>query len=306
MRVGKAQFRPDNDDTWKNAVHKVRPAWLDVFRHFPCAFPTSTVKAEAEPAVVRGTLLISDDDDWLRRNVENLIPVVYVLGLLQSHPLPIPPAEAFQYGGFLASDRQEDQVILVTKFGEKIESGSSLKLFPPAELRGEQPEYLVEIGDHADFEAAEELSLLLRCPPSLKVLNWELVHRLDQDPNDRIVMACYHLFHSQFANEFMSPVRQDYAAFCASLEAALDIDGTQRDVGARITRRLESLYPDLAGFDVWIKGLYAERSIFVHGASQRHRRSMIASLRRFASGGIITSCSGACVWTLSMMGCGDH
>jgi hypothetical protein len=69
----------------------------------------------------------------------------------------------------------------------------------------------------------------------------------------------------------MSPVRQDYSAYCASLEAALDVDGAQRGVGAEITNRLVKLYPDLPGPEMraWAKGLYSQRSIFVHGASKQ-------------------------------------
>ena len=160
---------------------------------------------------------------------------------------------------------------LVTKFGDKIESASSLKLFPPLELRGVQRDYLIEIGDAEDLEAMREVMQVFHCPPSVKSLNHELVRRFDENPDDRIVIACYHLFRSQFANEFMSPVRQDYSAYCASLEAALDVDGAQRGVGAEITNRLVKLYPDLPEPELraWAKGLYAQRSIFVHGASKQ-------------------------------------
>lgn len=160
---------------------------------------------------------------------------------------------------------------LVTKFGDKIESASSLKLFPPLELRGIQREYLIEISDEADLEAMREVMQVFNCPPSVKSLNHELVRRFDGAPDDRVVMACYHLFRSQFANEFMSPVRQDYSAYYASLEAALNVDGTQRGVGAEITNRLVKLYPDLPESELraWAKGLYTQRSIFVHGASEQ-------------------------------------
>jgi hypothetical protein len=79
------------------------------------------------------------------------------------------------------------------------------------------------------------------------------------------------LFRSRFGNDFVSPLRQDYSAYCASLEAALDVDGTQRGVGAEIANRLANVYPDLPKQELrlWAKGLYVERSIFVHGASKR-------------------------------------
>lgn len=272
VNVGKAQFWPDEDETWNHTLRKVRPRWLDVFRDFPIVYSLQQEQvAESEPSVARGTLLISDDDDWLKRYVENLIPIAYVLGLLQNHRLSIPPAEAFQYGGFLATDRQEEQVTLVTKFGDKIETTSSLKLFPPLELRGVQREYLIEIGDEAYLEAMRDVMQVFHCPPSAKLLNRELVRRFDEIPDDRIVMACYHLFRSQFGNDFASPLRQDYSAYCASLEAALDVDGTQRGIGVEIANRLVNIYPDLPEQELrlWFKGLYVERSVFVHGAATR-------------------------------------
>ena len=100
VKVGKAQFWPDEEESWKNAVCEARPRWLDIYRDFPCVCPTLEAQvAEPEPGVARGTLIISDDDDWLKRHVENLVPVVYALGLLENHRRLIPPAEAFQYGG---------------------------------------------------------------------------------------------------------------------------------------------------------------------------------------------------------------
>jgi hypothetical protein len=264
VSVGKAQFWPDEDDIWDEVVRKARPRWLDIFRDWPHPTPEGT--EPAEPQVARGTLLISDDDDWLAQHVHSVIPLVYVLGLPQADWARRPPAEAFHYGGFRATDRSEENVTFATKTGDLImECATSLKLFPPLELRGDRRYFLVDIGDDSD----QKVRRLFGGPPSGRALNGELVRRFEGNPRDRIVMACYHLFRSQFANEFMSPVPQDYAAYCASLEASLDIDGTQRDVAARITQRLVELYPDLAGLDVWTKGLYAERSSFVHGASHK-------------------------------------
>lgn len=96
VTVGKAQFWPDEDETWKNTVRKARPRWLDVFRDFPSGCSTQQQpQAETEPRVARGTLLISDDDNWLKRYVENLIPISYVLGLLQNHRLLTRPPRPF-------------------------------------------------------------------------------------------------------------------------------------------------------------------------------------------------------------------
>lgn len=275
VNVGKAQFWLDEDDIWSQVIGKTRPPWLDIYRDFPNSH------ISAEPRVARGTLLISDNDKWLADHVHVLIPLTYVLGLPLNH-FSIPPAEAFQYGGFRATDKEEETVTFVTKTALNVERAGSLKLFPSLELRGGDCSYLVQIGDESDMHAMCDMMRFFNCAPSVRVLNSELVRRFDANPNDRIVMACYHLFRSQFSNEFTSPVLQDYAAYCASLEAALDIDGA-RDVGASITRQLLKIYPDFRNDDLqeWMRGLYAERSIFVHGASREVQKKYEKSLLAF-------------------------
>ncbi len=262
VAVGKAQFWPDEDETWLKVVGKARPRWLDIYRQ------CRPYIGEEEPKVARGTLVISEDDEWLAKNIQNAVPTLYVLG--QPRDKGKPPAEAFQYGGFHATDKPPKAVTFVTKNAVPflLEHESSLTLFPPLELGRNQWEYRIEIAD----ESYQRMIQRLGGSASPKVVNAELVRRFDKNPKDRIVMACYHLFRSQFANEFMSPLSQDYAAYCACLEAALDIDGTQRAVGANITQRLVKFYPDLARLEDWMKGLYAERSIFVHGASQPKKK----------------------------------
>ena len=37
VRVGKAEFWPDEEATWADVVGKPRPPWLDIFRDFPAA-----------------------------------------------------------------------------------------------------------------------------------------------------------------------------------------------------------------------------------------------------------------------------
>lgn len=98
-------------------------------------------------------------------------------------------------------------------------------------------------------------------------VNAELIRRFSVDPNDRIAVACRHLFRTQFTDPFLAPFDQDEAAYCACLEAALGIDATQRDIGKELGRRLDTIYPGLPGFREWVEGLYASRCDFVHGDS---------------------------------------
>jgi hypothetical protein len=51
-------------------------------------------------------------------------------------------------------------------------------------------------------------------------VNEELIRRFDADPHDRLVVACYHLFRTQFANSFTAPELQDCAAFCSCMDMA--------------------------------------------------------------------------------------
>jgi hypothetical protein len=269
LAVGRAQVWPDEDETWQNAVRKPRPQWLDIFRENPPYIGTT------EPPIARGSLVISDDDNWLNTNMHNLVPILYVLG--QPWDNWKTPAEAFQYGGFRATDNVQDHITFASKYTLHIEHESSLKLFPPLELRSGPRDFLIDIAD----ESFEVFLRNLGVSAGTKVVNAELARRFGANPRDRIVVACYHLFRSQFANEFTSPFPQDYAAYCASLEAAFNIDGTQRDVGANIMRRLVSMYPDLAGLETWMKGLYAERSFFVHGASHKAAKKYEKSVAEF-------------------------
>ena len=87
--LGKATFLPDEDATWTNRIQKPRPLCLDTFRQFPYDDNASDLP------VSRGTILISDDESWLRENVSYVVAVAYVLGAQENFWQP--PSEAFQY-----------------------------------------------------------------------------------------------------------------------------------------------------------------------------------------------------------------
>ena len=236
--IGRAEFWPDEDSTWTNIIRKPRPSWLDIFREFPAAFDR-----ERETDVAKGTLLVADDDGWLRENAAKVIPVLYYVGQSEDHWQT--PAEAFQYSEFKATDKPAALVSLMTKYGPLLEDERSLRVHPPLGLRG-----------HVQFRVRVD-----------EPINAELIRRFSADPNDRIAVACRHLFRTQFTDPFLAPFDQDEAAYCACLEAVLSIDPTQRDIGKELGKRLDTIYPGLPGFREWVEGLYASRCDFVHGDS---------------------------------------
>lgn len=126
--IGRAEFWPDEDSTWTNVIRKPRPAWLDIFREFP---PASGRGREAH--VARGTLLVADDDEWLRDNAAKVIPILYYAGQSEDHWQT--PAEAFQYSQFKAADTPAALVSLMTKYGPLLEDERSLRVHPPLGLR---------------------------------------------------------------------------------------------------------------------------------------------------------------------------
>ena len=235
VSVGDAHFWPDQPKTWSDVLGLPRPEWLDVFRQFP-----GIIRKESSPA--RGTLLIAEDDMWLQQNISRIVAVLFVAGVEENRWEV--PSDAFQYHGFKATPNPADLVVLHTKTSGKMEDLRSLQLLPPLELRAVSGGFRVNTHDN-----------LVR----------ELFRRFVANPNDRLAAACYHLFRTQFENTFLSPAEQDYAAFCACLEAAFDIKGNEP--GQQIADRLLSLFPAYPDIERWIKGLYSERSIFNHGAT---------------------------------------
>ena len=125
--ISKANFLPDEPKSWVEFIRLPRPDWLDIYRRFPHLDSDEP----AEPA--RGTLIISDDEEWLRKHISRLIAVVYTLGLDESRWQV--PADAFQYSAFKATEQPHDLVTLYTKSGSKIEDLRSIQLLPPLEQR---------------------------------------------------------------------------------------------------------------------------------------------------------------------------
>jgi hypothetical protein len=235
VRISKAEFWHDHPDTWANVLELPRPEWLDIFRHFPGTKKTA-------PLPSRGTLLFADDEMWLRENVNRIVAILFVAGVEENQWKV--PADSFRYYGFKATSNPADLVVLNTKTSGTREDLRSLNLLPPLELRGVTTAFRIDTHD---------------------VLVRELFDRFDANPRDRLAAGCYHLFRTQFENAFLSPAEQDYAAFCACLEAALDVG--ERGYDTEIADPLQKLFPVFPDIERWIKGLYAERSVFNHGAT---------------------------------------
>ena len=69
--VSKAHFYPDEQKTWDDVLQLPRPAWLDIYRDFP------GVAEDAEPQPAHGTLVFSDDEDWLKNHIGRLLAIVF-------------------------------------------------------------------------------------------------------------------------------------------------------------------------------------------------------------------------------------
>ncbi|MGB7347361.1 MAG: hypothetical protein WBD20_24275 [Pirellulaceae bacterium] len=232
--LSKAVFLPDEDAIWAELLEQKRPTWLDIFREFPYLPDES-----AEPA--RGTLIVSDDDEWLTTHIDRLLGIVFSLNAFENQWRG--PTEAFRYSSFVAPDEPGDCVSFRSKTGRYIESSDGLQLLPPLELRGPKPR--ISIDPSRDWSA-------------------ELILRFDLNPYDRLATACFHLMRSQFQDFFTSSREQDAASICACLEAAFDLP--ERGISDELVEKLTKSYFDDEKFQEWIRGLYGERSVFNHGA----------------------------------------
>ncbi len=240
IRIGEAIFVPDDDAIWSSVVGKPRPKWLDIF----CDFGPLT--RDEPPSPVRGMLLVANDDEWLEKHAITALSVLFTVA--QHTAQWRTPAEAFHSYPFRASDAPAELVSMLTKHGTLIEDERSLRLSPPVTLRG-----------HHNRQVTIDLT---------ENFNSRLIDRFRVNPNDRMAVACRHLFRTQFSDLFLAPIEQDLSAFCACLEATLGIESTQRDIGKELGRRVTNIYGDLPGLSAWIEGLYLFRCNFVHGDVQ--------------------------------------
>lgn len=237
--IGKAVFFDDTPQSWEEVLGCERPARLRIYRDFP---PVSEDRAGDS---VFGTLIRSDDAEWLKRYVDHAIATLYFVG---HDPMRGRPAECFTYQQLSVSPAAEPSPFfgIWNKHGRMIESPDSIALYPPLAARGYSSAYRI------DRDKREHS---------------ELLRRFAADPLDRIVVAIRQYFRTQFADIFISPFEEDFALHCGAIEAALDIDALSRGTSDRFKDALTELYGDDEGFAEFFLGLYVARSLFVHGVS---------------------------------------
>ncbi len=263
--VGPVTIWNDSDALWPEQFNRARPSWLDIFREFPN-------RADSEPIVVNGlehsnvqfegpvrsygSIITCDDSEWLRKNLDHLVSVLYFLAEPSGDFAR--PAECFEFFTLNPDAGRNDHVGLFTKAGEKIESAGSLILTPSLPLR-----------------AANRIAPLRL---DLDYSN-QLVSLISEDPDNRLVVACRHFFRGSFEGIFQSPWEQDVAAYCACLEAAFDIpEGKYKEALMDAT---EDLLGESVALRELIAGAYAIRSVLNHGAVAIEGDNRTELLRRF-------------------------
>ncbi len=246
VEVGSTIIWRDSEELWKEQFGRDRPSWLKIFRDFAdvvysseSGAPVDNALEEQRPAY--GSVIVCKEPNWLEANIANLIGVLYYLsGPTCTYCCP---AESFEYYLLATPSHKNDDVVFVSKSGQMVESASSLILSPPLALRGRagSTDLDLKLDQHA-----------------------ELVARFFRDPNDRIVVACRHLFRASFDDLFRSPLEGDIAAYCACLEATFNLpERSYKENLADEVTKLFDLGSELRDFMI---GAYAIRSVFNHGS----------------------------------------
>jgi hypothetical protein len=235
LAIGKGALLDDDDTTWA-AIGCPRPTSFNVYRDFPFS-----IDPRDEGPAIRGSLITSSDTKWLVDNMSVIVAVLYFLG---DNPRRSSPAERFRYYRVAMSPVFPDLAVHRTKKGNHYETGDSVRLYPPLELRGSRDRYELRID--TDWKKA-------------------LLELLANDPANRVFKAIEHYFRSQFADQFMNPFIEDCAHLCACLEAALNVKSDSGQVGKETANAVGTVYGDTDKLPRWTRGLYTARSIHVHG-----------------------------------------
>lgn len=239
--IGKARLLPDNDDSWRAVTGGPRPRFLDIHRDFPTL--TSDGLEVGQP--LRGTLIYSDDSQWLQQHLDSLTAVVFMLATTDRQPLP---AECFTTYPFRLKPRSkqvdDDLASYISKHGRAIESSQALNLTPPLAVRA----------------LLKERRLITR-------ERWAaaLLDMFATKPYDRLIVATRQYFRSQFSDLFTSPPDEDNARHCSALEAALGIN-RDKSSADHFARELGERFNISPLSETFFLGLYVARSRYVHGA----------------------------------------
>ncbi|KAA0139166.1 hypothetical protein FYZ48_11030 [Gimesia chilikensis] len=245
LQIGSAIIFEDSDENWRGRLGVERPEHLKIHRGFP------RINSEVAGSYLYGTIIHSEDEEYLRKHIDEIVAILYFLCDRTKYGIP---SECFTYHllNINQSETQDSSLVSYwTKHGDILESSKSLILFPPLPVRG-------KLGQHQVFQDSS--------------YNIALLNRFNLDPYDRLVVAVRQYFRTQFSDIFTSPPFEDFALYCAAIEAALDIDAMQRGVGERFAEMLCDIYGNENNINEFFYGLYAARSLYVHGVSSDHSK----------------------------------
>lgn len=238
FNVGQARILPDTEETWENEVQHPRPPWCKVYKNWP-----HTDEQEIGPSL-EGTIIISDDFGWLTNNIHFVAAILYFMARQTSgHQLV---AERFRYFKMEGRSEYSDMVTYWTKKGPLIQDATRLSLLPPVELR-------------------DPLNSIQLRPTD--AMNAHLVDIFSSNSNHRLVAGCYYYFRAQFSDPYVAPFDQDYATYCACLEAIFNLDSMTGNIRNAMANAIEEYYGKDSDLREWIQGLYVSRSVHVHGIS---------------------------------------
>jgi hypothetical protein len=241
IAIGKARLLPDDDDSWRSVTGGDRPKFLEIHRDFPTLLADGL--AVGQP--LRGTLIYSDDAEWLQEHLDSLTAVVFMLATTEHQPLP---AECFTTYPFHLKPRtkqtDDDLAGYFTKHGQAIESSQVLNLTPPLAVRARLKDR--RLFTHERWAAA-------------------LLDLFASAPYDRLIVATRQYFRSQFSDFFTSPPDEDDALHCSALEAALGIP-REKSSADHFARELGERFKISPLSETFFLGLYVARSRYVHGA----------------------------------------
>jgi len=267
FKVNSVTVFKDEDPLWKQIIKINRPNFLNIYRAFP-EYKLSTI---GEPC--KGTVIVSDDSEWLSEHYESLLAILYFVGdrAYDNHTGMFHggvPRELFSSFLFYATGDLSKPIRFLIKDGSfLIDDDESLKTTPPLCLRrfinsdGSVKEYDCTINNHY-FQKLFDL--------------------LFHDPYHPVIIACRYYFSSNANNMFYNNHSQSYVDLCASIESALGIKNSN-DIGKVFSKRIcETYLSKISSADPIIRsshqkmkqmvmdfayGFYGFRSVYVHGKS---------------------------------------
>ncbi len=249
----KTTLLPDSDATWNNILKNPRPKWMEIYRDFP----NFDSKEAGQP--IRGTVLVSDRIEWLYDYIDSFCAILYFIG---NCPLGICPAEKFYYRLVRATHKDSNRIGISGKASLGLEDVRSVFIPPPIELRA-------KLGWNYEVQ--------LKKPE-----NQTLLELFFDKPEDRLIVASRNYFRANFDNLFTSPRIDDCVKYCACLEALFDVSNF-RGVGDQLADHIQEEYFENEIVKMFIVGLYAERSRWVHGSSDSSDSTRINAHELFKS-----------------------